>query len=219
MADYFYNPTIQNIAMVKNDTMSFGFQIQGLGGQTPTEIYFTCKENPSDRDYLFQKVIGNGVDLKSYDAETDTLTYTLRVAPSDTENIEVGRYFYDLEIHINKDTYTMLKGRLSIDWEVTSIDNEDPEPPARDGDQVYYPVETPVGALSFTELYISEIGQGILDINGKDESYRTVDMISALEDIKDDIDDIREALDFSLDMPLSDIAAAILALDGDNISY
>ena len=212
MADYFYNPTIQNIAMVKNDTMSFGFQLQGLEGQTPTEIYFTVKDNPSDTAFLFQRVIGNGVDLKEYDPVSDTYTYTVRIAPEDTENIEIGRYFYDLEIHCNKDTYTLLKGVLSIDWEVTAKINEDPTP-GDDGDNKYYPVGDPEGKLKYTELYISDIAQGILDINDAETTYRVSDMVSALAAIRSELNDISDAINSKTGgsglIPLANMAAQI----------
>lgn len=45
--------------------------------------------------------------------------YRVRVEPSDTKKLEVGRYYYDLEIRTNGDVYTLLRGILKIEKEIT----------------------------------------------------------------------------------------------------
>jgi len=118
MADSFNNSILMDLSMVKGDTLSFGFQLQGLGGTRPDSIYFACKDQLESEDYIFNKILNDGVSLKDYDETTDILTYIVRVAPSDTENIDCGRYFYDLSVNVNNDVLTLMKGRLLIDWEV-----------------------------------------------------------------------------------------------------
>jgi hypothetical protein len=120
MADDFNNSIQRSITMVKGDTLSFGFQVSGLEGQEPDEIYFTCKEFIEDSEPVFQLSLGDGIEKRSYDAETDTLTYGVRVAPELTQDVELGKYFYDLELDINNDVLTLMKGSLSIEWEVKS---------------------------------------------------------------------------------------------------
>ena len=120
MADDFNNSIQRSITMVKGDTLSFGFQVSGLEGQEPDEIYFTCKEHIEDSEPVFQLSLGDGIEKRSYDAETDTLTYGVRVAPELTQDVELGKYFYDLEFDINEDVLTLMKGSLSIEWEVKS---------------------------------------------------------------------------------------------------
>ena len=118
MADTFNNSIKRDISMVRGDTMSFGFQITGLEGEEPDEIYFSCKEKLDDTTYIFSISLDNGIEKRSYDQTTDTLTYGVRVAPSLTENVEFGKYFYDLQMDINDDVITLMKGKLSIEWEV-----------------------------------------------------------------------------------------------------
>lgn len=122
MADVFNNSIQRSISMVKGDTLSFGFQVSGLDGQEPDAIFFTCKEHIEDDEPVFQLSLGDGIEKRSYDAETDTLTYGVRVAPELTQDVELGKYFYDLEFDINEDVLTLMKGKLSIEWEVS--DNE-----------------------------------------------------------------------------------------------
>lgn len=118
MADTFNNSIKRDISMVRGDTLSFGFQITGLEGQEPDEIYFSCKENLEDDTYIFSISLGNGIEKRSYEQATDTLTYGVRVAPELTEDVDLGKYFYDLQMDINDDVLTLMKGKLSIEWEV-----------------------------------------------------------------------------------------------------
>ena len=69
--------------MVKGDTMSFGFQLQGLDGSTPTSIKFTCKDNPESDEVIFVSSLteedgSDGIWLDSEDTENDVLTYGVR---------------------------------------------------------------------------------------------------------------------------------------------
>ena len=41
----FLNAINQNIEMVRNDTLAFNFEIQGLQGDLPTDIIFYCTDN------------------------------------------------------------------------------------------------------------------------------------------------------------------------------
>ena len=115
----FYNAFRKELAMIKGDTMAFNFQLQGLSGSTPSQITFTCREKPESASYYFQRTLLNGIEQQDYDAETDTYTYSVRVRPEDTENLKAGWYYYDLQLDVNGDVLTLLKGRLIIDWDVT----------------------------------------------------------------------------------------------------
>ena len=119
--DYFYNVLKKDITMVKGDTMSFGFQLQGLDGSVPSDITFSCKNNPEDKDAVFTCKLSeeDGVWIDSEDTVHDILTYGVRVAPAKTEDLNTGRYFYDLEIDVNNDVFTLMKGRLLIEYDVT----------------------------------------------------------------------------------------------------
>lgn len=119
MADDFNNAIKRDISMVKGDTMTFGFQIQGLKGQRPDEIHFTCMQDLEDENYIFERTLNNGVSFRDYDSDTDTLTYGVRVPPEATEDLQDGLYYYDLQLDINGDVLTLMKGRLTIEWQST----------------------------------------------------------------------------------------------------
>ena len=102
----------KNITMVKGDTLAFGMEIEGLNQDLDT-CYFSCKKDPTDNDYIFQKELEDGIEKVS------SGVYRIRVAPSDTKNVEIGNYYYDLQIGVNGDVFTILKGVLKIEREIT----------------------------------------------------------------------------------------------------
>ena len=79
-----------NLSMVRGDTLAFSFEVEGI--DSLDTAYFSCKANADDDAY---------------------------VAPEDTSNIEIGSYYYDLEIGVNSDIYTILKGVLKVEQDVT----------------------------------------------------------------------------------------------------
>lgn len=104
--------TDTDFVMVRGDTLAFGVEIEGLGQDLDT-CYFSCKTDPSDTSYVFQKSLDDGITV------VEQGKYRVRVAPDDTENLNTGKYFYDLEIGINGDIYTVLRGKLEIVYDIT----------------------------------------------------------------------------------------------------
>lgn len=103
-----------NLEMIKGDTFSFGLEIVDLG-QEIEEAYFTVKSNYDDTP-LFQKTLGNGIELDHI--EGNNYFYKIRIAPNDTRYLEPKKYYYDFEINVNGDTFTILKGILDIEFDV-----------------------------------------------------------------------------------------------------
>lgn len=105
------------ITMVQGDTLSFGMELYDENGNVfdtdLDEAYLTCKQNYTDNANVFQKSLDDGI------TKIDDGKYTVRVAPDDTKDVEAGKYFYDLRIGVNSDVFTVLKGVLEIDWDVT----------------------------------------------------------------------------------------------------
>ncbi len=114
----FINAIDINIDMVRGDTLAFNFQLQGLNGETPDAIIFSCAEHYVNT-ILFTADLESGIDLVGYDTETDIATYLVRVAPAKTRGLDLGRYYYDLELRVNDDVLTLMRGRLTLLYEVT----------------------------------------------------------------------------------------------------
>lgn len=110
-----FNMQDQYITMVRGDTVSFGVEIEDQDG-LPFDIntaFFSCKKNCDDKEYVFQKSIDHGI-TKAADG-----IYIVRIAPEDTQFIDVGKYFYDLQVGAIDDVYTILRGVLEIEQNVT----------------------------------------------------------------------------------------------------
>ena len=105
-----------NLYMVKGDTFRFTIEIEGLTDDL-TDAYFSCKKNKEDTTYIFQKSLGDGITKTS---ETDTSKfYEIVVDPDDTDDVEEGNYFYDLQLEVDDEKFTPLLGVLKIDWDIT----------------------------------------------------------------------------------------------------
>lgn len=106
-----------DITAVRGDTIALGVELLDEDGELLTDdldaAYFSCKADPSDSNYVFQKSLTDGI------TKVEAGKYTVRVAPEDTEDLEPGSYFYDLEITIGSDVYTPLKGRLKLEQDIT----------------------------------------------------------------------------------------------------
>ena len=104
-----------DIRHVKGDTFSCALVVEDLG-QELDEIYFTCRENLNDNsEVLFQCSLDDGISEVEYDDENDIRKYAIRVAPSKTENLQSGTYYYDEEIRVNGDVFTIMKGKFIIE--------------------------------------------------------------------------------------------------------
>lgn len=110
----FYSKNIKN---VRGDTYSIGFKTEGID-QELDNVYFTCRDNLTDEsNVLFQKSLGNGITL--VDQEENIYSYNVRVAPEDTRDIQSGTYYYDLQININDDIFTVMRGKFIIEQDCT----------------------------------------------------------------------------------------------------
>lgn len=60
---------------------------------TPTEIYFSVKENYDDERYLIQKTMTNGDIVSQGNGE-----WQIRLLPSDTAKLAFGKYYCDVKV-------------------------------------------------------------------------------------------------------------------------
>lgn len=122
----YYKNDIRNI---KGNTFSHPIIVEGLN-QDLEGVYFTCRTDLSDdSEVLFQKSLNNGITFIYYDEETDKRTYTVRIAPEDTKDLQSGTYFYDETVFVNGDVITIMRGRFIIEQNATRETPipEDPE--------------------------------------------------------------------------------------------
>lgn len=109
----------KNFKFVRGDSFNFAFVINNSAGNplTVNEAYFSCKANIDDLEYVFQKDLSDGIELVID-------RYNVRIAPEDTENLVAGKYYYDLEVVINEDVYTLMLGQLDLISDITRRTND-----------------------------------------------------------------------------------------------
>lgn len=105
----------QNIEITRGDTASFNLQFVDFAGDLEHDVqdmFLTVKEDING-SVLFQKSLGNGI------SKVIDNVYVVRIAPEDTEDLNLGYYYYDFEVKINDDVFTLLKGVMQIAYDVT----------------------------------------------------------------------------------------------------
>jgi hypothetical protein len=104
----------QNITMVRGDTLAFNCEVFDEDGNpiTVDSAYFTCKKDISLSEMTFQKSLGHGI------SQEDNII-TVRVAPADTKEVDEGNYFYDFQIGVGNDIFTIMIGMLTLMQDVT----------------------------------------------------------------------------------------------------
>lgn len=106
----------QNLTMTRGDTFAFGIEIEG-NTQELDAAYLTVKKDIDADVYVFQKSLEDGISI--VETGDDSISYRVRIAPNDTKNLEAGKYPYDLELRLNGDVFTPIKGVLYIEKDVT----------------------------------------------------------------------------------------------------
>lgn len=109
-----------NIKHVKGDTYSSALIVEGLG-QALDSVYFTCRDSlKNDSTILFEKSLADGgITQVEYDEENDIRKYAVRIDPYDTRNLQAGTYFYDLQITVNTDVFTIMKGNFILEQDAS----------------------------------------------------------------------------------------------------
>ena len=104
----------QNITMVKGDTLAFNVEVYDENNDpvTATSAYMTCKKMPTSDEFVFQKSLGDGITQENS-------LMTVRVAPEDTAETDAGEYYYDLQIGFDNDIFTIMRGLLSLEQNIT----------------------------------------------------------------------------------------------------
>ena len=107
----------KNLSMIRGDTKYVTVKICGLD-QALDSVFFSCKENPDDENYIFQLSLNDHITP----VEGTIDTYRIRITPENTQNIPPKTYYYDLQIGINGDIYTIMFGKLKVLPDITRED-------------------------------------------------------------------------------------------------
>lgn len=106
-----------NITCIKGDTFSHSLIVEDLG-QEFESIYFTIRDSLNDdSNILVEKSLNNGITCIS--DEDDVRKYIVRIDPHDTKDLQAGTYYYDEQVAVNGDVFTIMSGKFVIKQDVT----------------------------------------------------------------------------------------------------
>ena len=113
------NNTI-DLEITRGDTILFNFVVTGLGGSDLSEAVFSCKKNIGDTEYVFQynKSVDGAIAIADYDSQTDETTYIVNIPAEATASLDLGNYYYDMQVTLNNTIITMLKGNFIISYDL-----------------------------------------------------------------------------------------------------
>lgn len=121
----------KDIDAIRGDTLTIQFDIDSNTtldlSSNEFNVTFSVKQTPTSTGYVFQKT-------KASVSELSRNSFVLRVAPEDTVNLATGFYFYDLQLEIYDDVFTVAIGRLHLDADITRPEIEYPPFPYPDID-------------------------------------------------------------------------------------
>ena len=116
----FINAFNQNIEMVRGDTLAFNFILSGLNDfdyYNSFNVLFSVSEHYNE-PIIIQSKKGDGISLYKYDGDKDEAIYSVYVAPEKTLTMDTGRYYYDLKIEDDTNTLTLMRGILTLIYNV-----------------------------------------------------------------------------------------------------
>ena len=105
-----------NLDIIRGDTVNIQFEIDSdtvfdLSNEN-FNVTFSLKKAATDTAYVFQK------DKTAVTSPADNV-FILRIAPEDTTNLVAGFYFYDIQLSIGDDIYTIALGKFNINIDIT----------------------------------------------------------------------------------------------------
>lgn len=113
-----------DLEFTRGDTKVFKFKLKDKNGEnlrlsSSDNLFLTVKKNAKSKERIFQKTIGNGIELK------DDGYYYVTIFPDDTNNLNYSQYGYDIEIKTSTGIVkTLIIGSITLTEEYTHKEDE-----------------------------------------------------------------------------------------------
>jgi hypothetical protein len=114
----------KRLSLIRGDSHTYGVTFKNSAGVVRCiknwVVKFTVKSNYdlADSEASFQKIVTAFSDTTS----GTTGSASIVILPSDTQNLDIGEYDYDLVVTTNENkTYTIQRGKLDLEWKVTRL--------------------------------------------------------------------------------------------------
>lgn len=109
-------PIKRDIWNARGDTFAFSVKLP-LDAEVES-MFFSVKKHAMNSSYILQKSLGNGI-VDDTDENDETKWFTVTVAPEDTNDLELGDYYYDLQVKIDGDVLTPIEGLFKVTTDIT----------------------------------------------------------------------------------------------------
>lgn len=112
-----------NISLMRGDTYIFSVRFNGFNPDRNVEyMYFTVSSNVLSSSLEFWVSLDNGISRSD---DRDEYVYFIEIDPEYTKDMRPGTYFYDLQVTIDSDVFTLLSGDFIVKADVTPNDVDD----------------------------------------------------------------------------------------------
>ena len=144
-----------NIDTIRGDTLNIQLEFESdivLNLESEDfDITFSLKQFATAVPYVFQKD-------KTAVTEIDDNIFMLRIAPEDTVDLVPGYYYYDIEVKLGEDVYTVAIGRLHIEVDITRPPVVLPEFPYPDidGDGIITAIDASMVLTAYSNIQAGE---------------------------------------------------------------
>ena len=112
---------LDTITMPRGDLRGVNFNVYDASGTEVskpfTQVSFTVKVTPYSRRITFQKKLTDGTIKRNGN------TYSLTIQPEDTDYLEYGTYYYDIELIRGDVLHQTFVGKLVLTEEITFTDD------------------------------------------------------------------------------------------------
>lgn len=109
------------ITMPRGDLRGVNFNVYDASGAEVekefTQVTFTVKTSPNSRKIIVQKKLTDGTIKRNGN------TYSLAIQPEDTDYLEYGTYYYDVELIRGDVLRQTFVGKLVLTEEITFTDD------------------------------------------------------------------------------------------------
>ena len=112
---------IINISVERGDSLRIEFTLDKEDTIEVGDAFFTVRKYITDKDFILQKTKGNGITKD----EGEPNSYIITLLPTETRKMELGKYYYDIEIVMPHETgaaddvCTIAKGTFEVLWDIT----------------------------------------------------------------------------------------------------
>ena len=97
----------------RGDSVYLGFETEDLSTVVDSAFFTVRRSFENSSPVLIEKTLGHGITF------LNDGVYRVTIEPDDTKNLDLGKYYYDIELVDNGDVSTVIKGQITLSYDIT----------------------------------------------------------------------------------------------------